>query len=62
MSKLSTPADLSFISDKKQMEIEDFLQQDEQEILQLIEKEFQQLLKEPSEITIQNILAYARLS
>lgn len=62
MTKLSTPADLSFSSDAKPMEIEIFLQQDEQEVLQLIEKELYQLIKEPSEISVQNILTYASLS
>lgn len=59
MPRISTPPELSFIKEKGLMERADFLQQDEQEVLQLIEHELDKLLRDPSELSIKNILIYA---
>jgi hypothetical protein len=61
MPKVFSSQDIQLIKNHRQMEMENFMLQDEQEILQFIQEELDQLTKEPSDSLVNRILNYANL-
>lgn len=61
MPKVFSSQDIQLIKNHRQMEMENFMLQDEQEILQFIQEELDQLIKEPSDSLVNRILNYANL-
>lgn len=61
MPKIFSSQDIQLIKNHRQMEMENFMLQDEQEILQFIQEELDQLIKEPSDSLVNRILNYANL-
>lgn len=61
MPKVFSSQDIQLIKNHRQMEMENFMLQDEQEILQFIQEELDRLIKEPSDSLVNRILNYANL-
>lgn len=61
MPKLSTPAPVQLNTSYSQVEMENFMLQDEQEILHTVKEILDELMREPSESCIKKILDHAKL-
>lgn len=61
MPKLSTPAPVQLNTSYSQVEMENFMLQDEQEILHTVREILDELMREPSESSIKKILDHAKL-